>query len=253
MFKKLQFGRFLSFNPATLSLLLYFLIGGQSARAIPEEQAWDKLSVIPVFFIANKENNAFSAVQPQTQNQKAHREMSGYLDMNMAGSELERLKTVFGPAQVLNLRVMNLDTLISVMKENNKAREVKGELPTRLDLIGPLGDRELAIKYLKQDGIPNSSLSSSLRIPVFFSEPPITLKEPGGGSKQLLFLIHGDLVDAINRLPYGKRDKVKIKAVDLYDAIKLIIDQDEDIFSFYPTPAYKSIRDKLIKSGGANE
>ena len=88
---------------------------------------------------------------------------------------------------------------------------------------------------------------------MFFSEPPITLKEPGGGSKQLLFLIHGDLVDAINQLPYEKRDKIKIKAVDLYDAIKLIIDQDQDMFSFYPTPAYKAIRDKLIKSGGAND
>ena len=97
MFKKLKLGRLLSSNSATLSLLLYLLIGGSAVRAIPEEDAWDKLSVIPVF-VANKDNNAFLRFSPRRKIESTQR-MSGYLDMAMAGLELERLKTIFGPSQ----------------------------------------------------------------------------------------------------------------------------------------------------------
>ena len=215
------------------------------AKAIPVKQAWSKLSVIPVFIVVNEKQHPYVIKQPATVLQQAHLEMTGFLEMGAATEELNRLQAELPKDRKFKLMVMTLNNVLNMLNTANEKKQKIDQLVTKLDLVGPLGDKELALRYMKRQGVSSSSLASGIEIPVFFSEPSLILNSEDRSKKNLLFLQHSDLLKVADQLPEDKRSELKVKVMELSDVIKVIVSEKKDVYAFFPTPAFNDINETL--------
>lgn len=212
------------------------------ALAIPEAEAVKKLSVIPVFLLANDQGVPLPIPRDKTlilplylERSQADRELANF---NKANPKLK--------AQVLAIP-LNVAT--------EKVEELNKQLKDGRTLVAPIvsrdQDRNQAIAILKKQGLNDKQIQEGLNTPVFFTKPFLTINTPEG-ARGVFFFRYDDLQKALSGVSDAK--KLEPQAADLTAALREIIKAKDDVFVFFPTPDYFTLvqeQQKQQQQGGA--
>jgi hypothetical protein len=199
------------------------------ALAIPEADAIKKLEVIPVFVITD--SNGVPLPIPRENDLV----LPLYLESAKANQQLAALNksnpgikagVVAVPLNVMNEKVVELN---KQLKDKNK--------PLIAPIVGNDGDRNQAIKLLKEQGLTDQQIRQGLNTPVFFTKPFLTITTPEG-PRGVFFFSYENLENALAKLPAGDRQKLKPQVADLTAVLREIINASTDSFTIYPTPEY---------------
>jgi hypothetical protein len=210
--------------------------GLRPALAIPEAEATKKLSVIPVFIVADDKGNPLPIPR-----EKALL-LPLYLDREQAEKELANARKA-NPNLKAQLLPVPLNAAQSRIAEVNKTlpdrKVVAAVVPSRRD-------REQAIQLLRRQGLDDKAIRDGLVLPVFFTRPFITVKTPQG-ERALFFLDYASMEQALSRIP--ERSKLQPQAADITAVMAEIIKQPKDNYAFFPTPEYFRLLDQQSRQG----
>ncbi len=207
-----------------LALLSPLAAGVPPARAISEADALRKLAVVPVFVITDGNGRPLPIPRGRTL------VLPLFLERSRAEQELANLRRANAGLQA---------RLIPLPMHEAKAqvKAMRAELREGWTLAAPVvpnpADLELARTILRAQGVPEQSLRSELRVPVFFTRPFLTVRAPEG-ERAVFFLSHDDLRAALARLPQGATAP-KPQAADLSTVLQVIVESEADRFLFHPT------------------
>ena len=233
-------------------LIVSFLLLGwtPSAFAIPAKEAFEKFNVVPVFLVVRNNDRPLSRIED------GYLEQAAFLDLEMAKAELLRLVNKTSDPNLQIKAVMLPNILAWLDKRNSPERLRSGanqnqKLPVKLDFVTMPGEMEIAIRLLKNEGVSNASIGKSLRLPVFFTDPFLTV-DVNGQPKKLFFLSHSDLKKRIAEQPQSISSRVKIRVIDFADALEEIKNEKEDVYYVVPTPGYADLQ-SLIDGSDAKQ
>lgn len=215
-------------HSATAGVLLAAVValcGIRPVLGIPETEATRKLSVIPVFIIADEKGNPLPIPR-----EKALL-LPLYLDREQAQTELANARKA-NPNLKAQLLPVPLDAAQTRIAEVNKTlsgrKVVAAVVPRRRD-------REQAIQLLRRQGLDDKAIREGLVLPVFFTRPFLTVQTPEG-QRALFFLDYASMEQALTRIP--ERSKLQPQVADITVVLAEIIKQPKDSFAFFPTPEY---------------
>jgi len=199
------------------------------AQAIPEADAIKKLQVVPVFVITDSKG------VPLPIPGEKELVLPLYLESAKANEQLVALNKS-NP----NLKAGVVAVPLNVM--NEKVVELNKQLKDKTKpLVAPIvvndGDRNQAVKLLKEQGLTEQQIREGLNVPVFFTKPFITIKTPEG-MRGVFFFSYENLENALAKLPPAERQKLKPQVADLTAVLREMIKSPEDVFTIYPTPEY---------------
>ena len=201
-------------------------IASAPALAIPEDAALKKLAVIPVFLLTSEQGvplpipRGDSLILPMfLQKDRANQELLTFEKANPNA----KAKVSAIPMNVANDKV-------NVM--NGKLKESGKQIVT--PVVGSKADMDQAVAILEKQGVSKADIQKGLSIPVFFHKPFLTIKTPEG-SRGVFFMTYKDATAAAGKV---QGTKPEILAVDLTNALAQIVEEKEDRFVFYPTPAF---------------
>lgn len=214
------------FATAGLLLATVLCLGTvRPAQAIPEAAATQKLSVIPVFIVADEKGNPLPIPR-----EKALL-LPLYLDRDQAQRELNNAQKA-NPNLKAQLLPVPLNAAQARIAEINKTltdrKVVAAVVPRR-------SDREQAVQLLRRQGLDDKAIREGLVLPVFFTRPFITVKTPQG-EQALFFLDYASMEQALSRIP--DRNKLQPQVADITAVLAEIIKQPKDNYAFFPTPEY---------------
>lgn len=201
----------------------------------PAQAAIDKLQSIPVFLIAKSETEVYLSEQngvtvvPLYLSKKAADETLAAYKQSMPGFN----------ASVVFFTLDKMYTLIEVFQAEYKKQSKELIFP----IIVQQENTQKASEILRAEGFGDEQIRSNLAVPIFYSEPMINIDSTdGSGAKQVFFVDHASLVEAIDKLP----DHVpapKIKVANLDQVVESISKSpDTSLYEIYPTPAYFSLK-----------
>ena len=202
------------------------LLVTRAAEAIPESQAMEKLSVIPVFVLTNDQGVPLPIPRDKTLI------LPLYLDRQQAESELAAFNKA-NPQMKARLLPIPLNVA------NDKVEEMNKQLKDGRTMVAPVVAREVdrkeATAILKKQGVTDKQIQEGLNTPVFFTRPFLTINTPQG-PRGVFFFRYDDLQKALAGLQDAK--KLEPQAADLTAAIREIVKAKDDVFVFFPTPDY---------------
>jgi len=212
------------------------------ALAIPEADAIKKLAVVPVFVITDA--NGVPLPIPREKNlvlplylegDRASRELAALLKSN---PEL-KANVVPVPLNVMNEKVVELN---KQLKDKSKP------------LVAPvvLNDADLkqAIAILKTEGLTDKQIQDGLSVPLFFTNPFLTMNTPEG-PRGVFFLSYEELQKALSGLPPAERSKLTPKVADISGVLQQITKTQEDSFVIFPTREYFRLVEQAKAQAGA--
>ena len=198
------------------------------ALAIPEAEAIKKLEAVAVYVVVSGEGQpAFyqespdRLVLPMFMKAEQARQAQRTLE---EGPNSESSKVISIP---LNIAFERNEKLM----EEIKARDEGKSLIT--PLVPAQADWKKAEEILLAQGISQDEIAQNLKVPVFFTDPPISITPPGTEEpKVALFFNYSQLQEAKQAVPgFAGEERV----VDLLQAINLVIQDEEDKYFFLPT------------------
>lgn len=192
-----------------------------AARAIPEQQALEKLRVIPVHLLVDSQG------VPLPIPNKTTLLLPLYLDRQRALGELQRLRTS-NPAVKVQLATLPLS------QANAIAADLKQDLKPGYTLLAPVvprpEDLQKAILLLQQKGLNESQIKKGLTVPIFFTRPFLTSQTPDG-ERGLLFLSYQDLQRALLSQPSTPPRRIEV--ADITAVLHRLMQTPQDLFVFH--------------------
>ncbi len=197
--------------------------------AIPEADAIKKLSVIPVFVITDP--NGIPLPIPREKNLV----LPLYLEGDRAARELAALLQN-NPNLKANVVPVPLNVMNEKVVELNKQLKDKSK-PLVAPVVLNEADVKEAIAILKTEGLTEKQIQEGLNVPLFFTNPFLTINTPEG-PRGVFFLSYAELQKALTGLPQAERSKLKPKVADISAVIEQITKTKEDSFVIFPTLDY---------------
>jgi len=192
------------------------------AQAIPEQEALDKLSVIPVHLLVDAKG------VPLPIPNKTTLLLPLYLDRQRALGELQRIHSSHPDLQVqlATLPLSQANAVVAGLKKDLKPAYTLSApvIPRRQDL-------EQATVLLRQKGLSDSQIKQGLTVPIFFTRPFLTSQTPEG-ERGLLFLNYEDLQKALSSQPSLPR---RVEAADITAILHRLMQTQQDLFVFLPS------------------
>ena len=203
------------------------LLSPQTAFAIPKEDAIAKLNLVTVYVLVNQNDELITAQQGEFS------VVNTFLDKQAAQTFLDTLQKS-DPLLTAKLKKYSLDKFFPIMEA--------AQLPSAPDnLLFPIvnipQNLEKAYEILLDEGIRESEIQQTLRVPVFFTEPMVNMTINSDGNKQFFFLDFEPLALALSKMPSGT-PKPKLKVLNLDQVLDVIIKEDNDIYYIYPNKQY---------------
>ena len=200
----------------------------------PSQEAIDKLNVIPVFVIAKSpselclsEQNGITIVPLYLSKKAADEALSAYQ------SAIPEFK-----ASVVFFTLDKMYDIIQVFQEQYAQQSKQIVFP----VVVKKENTQQALEILKKDGFDDSAVRSNLTIPVFYTEPVITIDSSNGNGPQKVFFIdYSSLQEAISNLPESTNPPV-VKVANLDQVIDMISESSDKNFAFYPTSEFYAIQ-----------
>lgn len=219
----------------------------EATYARPSQEAIDKLRVIPIFVIAKNvselyltEQNGITVIPLYVSKRAADEALSAYA------------KAV--PGFSASVVYFTLDKMYQII-ETYQAEYAKQSKQLVFPIVIRQENNDKAYELLKNEGHGDSEIQSNLSIPVFYSEPIITIESSdGSGPKKVFFLDFSSLSEAIDKLP-SDAEKPNIKVANLDEALDVISSSNPHDFEFYPTPEFfslKKMREACLELDGAS-
>lgn len=205
-------------------------IGAMPALAIPEAEALKKLEVVAVYVVVSAEGQPAFVVDQESPDQLV---LPMFMKAERAQQEQETLAT---GSNTEGSRVVPLPLNIAFERNKKLVQEIRAqdESKSLVTLLVPAQeDFEKAEEILLAEGIAQDEIATNLRVPVFFTDPPISITLPGTDEAKIaLFFNYSQLQQAKQAVPdFEGEDRV----VDWLQAINIVIQNEEDRYFFFPT------------------
>jgi hypothetical protein len=205
-----------------LCLAVLPLAVSPSAQAIPEAEALEKLSVIPVHLVVDAKG------VPVPIPRKQSLLLPLYLERERAVVELARIRDR-SPSLGLALATMPLS------EANRLLSSLQKDLKPGLSLTAPVvprrQDLEKGAALLKEKGLSEPQIRKGLTVPVFYTRPFLTISTPQG-ERGLLFLSHADLQRALAGQSNPTARRVEVS--DITAVLRKLMQAPQDLFVFVP-------------------
>jgi len=192
--------------------------------AIPKDEAISKLKSVSVYVLVKSDDEFLL-----TENDQSYF-VNIFHDESMAQEELKALKAL-DPMMSGSVKTYTLDGLFPIM-ETTQDDTKDSPKPVLFPLLATKENAEKALEILRSDGMSDDQIVSSLRMPVFFTDPMVTMERGSTGRKQYFFLDYADLQSILNRLP-SVIQRPKVKVLNLDQVLEVIIDKSDDLYEFY--------------------
>ena len=199
----------------------------------PAQLAIDKLGVIPVFTLAK------SVSELCVGEQDGVNIVPLYLSHKAAQETLDAYKSSM-PDFDASVIYFTLDKMYSII-EFFKAEYAKQSKELIFPIVVRKENTEKAVELLKAEGMSDADIQSNLEMPVFFTEPMITIDSSELGKKQVFFIDYVSLENALDNLP-DSTAKPAVKVANLQQIIDIISESQYDLYEFYPTPEFESLK-----------
>ncbi|KKZ14393.1 MAG: hypothetical protein TH68_04930 [Candidatus Synechococcus spongiarum 142] len=225
--------------------LLILGLGATPALAIPEAEAIKKLEAVAVYVVVNAEGQpAFYQESPDQlvlpMFMTAERAQQARQTLE-EGPDAEGIRIVSVP---LNIAFERNEQLVQTIKEKDENKSLITPLvPARTDW-------KKAEEILLAEGVNQEEIAEKLQVPVFFSDPPISITPPGAEEAKIaLFFNYSQLQQAKQNVPdFDGTDKV----VDWRVAINWVIQDEEDNYFFLPTvDLIRTLQDQQADGGSS--
>ena len=204
------------------------------ALAIPEAEAIKKLEAVAVYVVVSAEGQpAFYRESPDQL----------VLPMFMKAEQAQQAqKTLEESQDAEGSRVVSIPLNIAFERNEKLSQEIKARDETQslaTPLVPDQADWKKAKEILLAQGIDQEEIDQNLKVPVFFTNPPISITPPGTEeAKVALFFNYSQLQQAKQAVPDFAGEE---RAVDLLQAINFVIQEEEDKYFFLPTEDMMSI------------
>lgn len=206
----------------------------EAAYARPSQEAIDKLRVIPLFVIAKNiselyltEQNGITVIPLYVSKRSADEALSAYS------------KAV--PGFNASVVYFTLDKMYQII-EVYQAEYAKKSKQLVFPIVVRQENTDKAYELLRNEGHGDGEIQANLSVPVFYSEPIITIdSSDGSGPKKVFFLDFSSLKEAIDNLP-SSVESPNVKVANLDEAIDIISSSNPHDFEFYPTPEFFSLK-----------
>ena len=210
--------------------LLMLGLGVMPALAIPEADARKKLDAVAVYILVTDSGNPSFDFYQGSPDQLL---LPMYMKEENAREAQKELEEKSGRGIQVSSFPLNLalerskEFLEEIRKQDNNN---KGLFPK---LIPDQANWDKAQELLLAQGLPQDEIVKNLHVPVFFTEPPISITLPGTEETKIAFFFsYSQLQEAKNAIPDFEGEE---RALDLNGALGLMIRDEEDRFFFMPT------------------
>jgi hypothetical protein len=217
-------------------ILALFLIGLAAvlpARAIPEQEALEKLRVIPVHLMVDGKGVPLPIPRGKSLL------LPLFLDGQRARKELADIRSR-DPSLKVQLATMPLS------EANGLVSKLIKDLKPGYQLVAPVvpfrQDLDIATGLLRQKGLSDAQIRNGLTLPVFYTRPFLTTQTPQG-ERGLLFLSHQDLQQALARA--GQTPPRRVEVADITAVLRRLIQTPQDLFVFRAPQAAGAARKGL--------
>lgn len=222
-------------------------LGAMPALAIPEAEVIKKLEAVIVYVVVNAEGQpVFPFYHYVAVNAEGQPVFPFYQELDQlvfpmfmtAEQAQQEQKILEGQPGVEGSRVV-ATPLNSALERNERlreeieARDDTNSLSLRTPLVPARVDWEKAEEILLAEGISQQEIAQNLMVPVFLTDPPISITPPGMEERRIaLFFNYSQLQQAKQAVPdFEGVDKV----IGLSQAINLLTQDEEDKYFFLPT------------------
>ena len=205
-------------------------LGAMPVLAIPEAEAIKKLEAVAVYVVVSAEGQPAFIVDQESPDQLV---LPMFMNAERAQQAQETLET---GANTEGSRVVPLPLNVAFERNEKLVQEIQAQDENK-SLVTPLvpaqDDWEKAEEILLAEGIAQDEIATNLVVPVFFTDPPISITPPGTDEAKIaLFFNYSQLQQAKQAVPdFDGEDK----AVDWRQAISIVIQDEEDRYFFFPT------------------
>ena len=210
--------------------LLLLGLGALPALAIPEAEAIKKLEAVAVYVVVNAEGRPAFYQDQESPDQLV-------LPMFMTAEQAEKAQeNLEDNPDAEGSRVVSIPLNVAFERNEKLLQEIQAQDENK-SLVTPLlpapADWEKAKEILLAEGIDQEKIEQNLKVPVFFTDPPIIITPPGTEEPKIaLFFNYSQLQQAKEAVDdFEGEDKV----LDLFQAINLMIQDEEDKYFFLPT------------------
>ena len=210
--------------------LMVLGLGAMPVLAIPEAEAIKKLEAVVVYVVVSAEGQPAFAVDQESPDQLV---LPMFMKAERARQAQETLET---NSNTEGSRVVPLHLNIAFERNEKLVQEIRAQ-DENASLVTPLvpaqEDWQKAEEILLAQGIAQDDIARNLRVPVFFTDPPVSITPPGADEAKIaLFFNYSQLQQAKQAVSgFDGEDKV----VNLRDAIDMVIQDEEDRYFFFPT------------------
>jgi len=210
-----------------VTALLVLGLGPTPALAIPEEEAIQKLDAVAVYVLVNGEK------QPALYHETDQLVLPMFMDIQQA-QEAQRSLNELPDGEVSQVLFLPLNNALDMNEKlTQDLEESSEERPLVTVLVPAEEDWRKAEELLLAEGVSEEKISENLQVPVFFTEPHITVTPPGTEEPKIaLFFQYNQLQEAKMNVPDFEGTE---GVIDWRAAVKLIIDDEEDRFHFVST------------------
>ncbi len=206
-----------------------FGLGAMPVLAIPEAEAIKKLEAVAVYVVVSAEGQPAFAVDQES----GQWVLPMFMKAERAQQAQETLET---SPNTEGSRVVPLPLNIAFERNEKLVQEIRAQ-DENASLVTPLvpaqEDWQKAEEILLAQGIAQDDIARNLTVPVFFTDPPISITPPGADEAKIaLFFNYSQLQQAKQAVSdFDGEDKV----VDWRQAINIVIQDEEDRYFFFPT------------------
>jgi hypothetical protein len=203
-----------------LGLFLIGLGAPDSARAIPEQDALEKLRVIPVHLMVDGKGVPLPIPREKTLL------LPLFLDVQRARKELTEIQTR-EPSLKVQLATMPLNEANSLVAK--LIQDLKPGYKLAAPVVPRRQDLDIAAALLREQGLNDAQIRKGLTVPVFYTRPFLTTQTPQG-ERGLLFLSHQDLKQALASA--GQSPARRVEVSDITAVLRRLIQTPQDLFVF---------------------
>ena len=217
----------------TIGFGLALALGSMPVAAIPVEDAVKKLNAVAVYIVINDEGQPVFVTEEETPNRFV---LLMFMTQQQADQLLQRLRDN-NPSEAEGSKVLPVPLNMAFSMNEKLAEDLRNEAGPDAELVTPLvaapDDWAKALDILVADGLEKEEVERNLRVPVFFTSPPISIQPPNSEEAKIaLFFNYSQLEKAKADLPdFEGKDRV----MDWRVAIDLIVKEEEDRYVFLPT------------------
>ncbi len=210
--------------------LLMFCLGSMPALAIPEADVIKKLEAVAVYVVLSAEGHPAFYQDEESPDQLV-------LPMFMKAEQARKAQQTLEESQdAEGSKVVSIPLNIAFERNDKLVKEIKAKDETKslaTPLVPDQADWKKAKEILLAQGESEEAINQNLKVPVFFTHPPITITPPGmEEAKIALFFNYSQLQQAKQAVSdFAGEEKV----VDLFQAINFVIQDEEDKYFFLPT------------------